>query len=96
MTTQKINFKELLPIGFNTKDMTPERIREIRRLYKVTQKSFADLITVNYETYRSWEEGRRYCSSPGYAILTIAESYPDIFLKNRNKILEKIIGKSVL
>jgi DNA-binding transcriptional regulator YiaG len=73
--------------------MTSQRIKEIRKLFKVTQKSFADLIMVNYETYCSWEEGRRYCSSPGYAILSIAENYPDIFLKNRNKLIQKINHK---
>lgn len=90
MTYKTINFKKLLSIGFDTRNMRPERIRKIRGFYKVTQKSFADLIMVNYETYRSWEEGRRYCSSPGYAILSIAEQYPNIFLKHRSKIISKI------
>ena len=70
----------------NIKIMTPSKIKEIRKQYGVTQVAFADLIGVKFETYRSWKEGRRYTSSPGYAILCIAERHPQILLKNRNKI----------
>lgn len=77
----KKNFRldQLLSIDFNQSDLTPKRIKDIRKIYKATQAAFADLIMVNYETYRSWEEGRRFPSSPGCSILSIAEQYPDIF-----------------
>ena len=78
--------KRPLFLNENIKIMTPSKIKEIRKQYGVTQVAFADLIEVKFETYRSWEEGRRYPSSPGYAILCIAERHPQIILKNRNKI----------
>ncbi len=74
---------------FGNHNMEPKRIRAIRASYKMTQGNFSELIMVNYETYRSWEEARRFPSSPGVAILFIAEKHPKIFLDNRKEILEK-------
>lgn len=84
------DINKLLSISFNSKEMKPDRIRKIRKLYNATQVVFAELIMINYETYRSWEQGKRIPSSPGYAILSIAEQYPDIFLKHRDKIISRI------
>jgi DNA-binding transcriptional regulator YiaG len=75
--------------------MTLDRIKAIRKLYGATQSSFAELIMVNYETYRKWEQGKRFPSSPGYAILCIAESYPKVFLKNWRKIGEQVKGLDI-
>ena len=75
---------------FNHHEMPPKRIKAIRESYKMTQVNFSDLIMVNYETYRSWEEARRFPSSPGAAILFIAEKHPKIFLDNRKEILNKL------
>lgn len=89
--------KTILPIdlykllaGARKGKMTPERIRAIRKLYGITQSNFAELIMVNYETYRKWELGKRFPSSPGYAILCIAETYPKVFLKNWRNIARKV------
>mgnify|MGYP003402883682 CR=1 FL=1 len=68
---RNFNLDKLLSFDFNQSDLTPKRIKDIRKIYKVTQVAFAELIMVRYETYRSWEEGRRVPSSPGYAILRL-------------------------
>lgn len=38
--------------------MQPVRVKEIRRLYGMTQEDFADLIGVAVGTLRDWEQGR--------------------------------------
>ena len=86
----KIDFSQLFKNSLGLRDMTPTRIKTIRKSYKMTQVNFSDLIMVNYETYRSWEEGRRFPSSPGYAILSIAEKHPQIFMQNRMELINKI------
>ena len=78
----------LLEYGAQKSLMTGARIRSIRKSFAMTQVAFSEFIMVGYETYRSWEEGRRIPSSPGYAILVIAEKYPEVFIKNRKEILK--------
>lgn len=80
--------KYLLEYGAKKIKLTPDRIRSIRKHFRLTQIAFSDFIMVGYETYRSWEEGRRYPSSPGCAILLIAEKYPDIFINNRKDVIK--------
>ena len=69
--------------------MTAAKIKSIRKAYGLTQVVFADLLMVNFETYASWEKGRRFPSSPGCAVLVIAEQYPAVFLKRRKDIIKK-------
>lgn len=70
--------------------MTAERIKSIRKAYSLTQLAFADLLGVKFETYASWEKGRRFLSSPGCAVLAIAEKYPNVFLKKRKDIVKRL------
>jgi DNA-binding transcriptional regulator YiaG len=90
----KVFLEYLFEKATNKERMEPLRIKSIRKFYKLTQLAFSDFIMINYETYKSWELGRREPSTPGYAILTIAEKYPEIFLEHRKKILNDINGKS--
>ena len=84
-------FKNLDPSIFLKKElMPPSRISKIRRIYGATQRRFAALLGVKFDTYCSWEQGKRNPSSPGYALLCIAEKYPEIFLKNKESIIESI------
>jgi DNA-binding transcriptional regulator YiaG len=86
-----INFiKYLLEYAVNKSEMTPDRIKAIRKSFNLTQISFSNFIMVGYETYRSWEEGRRFPSSPGYAILVIAEKFPEVFIKNRTDVIKEL------
>lgn len=92
MTSKKTAITELLNY-LEAPYITPmsgKRIREIRKSYGMTQVNFAKLLMVNYETYCSWEKGRRNPSSPGCAILSIAEKYPKVFLENSRDIVKEL------
>ncbi|RYE05576.1 MAG: helix-turn-helix domain-containing protein [Rickettsiaceae bacterium] len=87
--TSKTFIDYLIECKANKEKLTTDRIRKIRKHFNLTQVAFSEFIMVGYETYRSWEEGRRIPSSPGYAILLIAEKYPEVFIKNRKDVIEE-------
>jgi DNA-binding transcriptional regulator YiaG len=69
----------------------PEQLKQTRTIvYRMTQEEFAGLLGVLYETYISWERGRYKPSSPAQALLHIATHHKDLFLQNRQEVLEKI------
>jgi DNA-binding transcriptional regulator YiaG len=70
--------------------MTPKRIKAIRKLYGLTQVAFSDLLRVKYNTYRSWEGGYKYPSSPACALLYVAEKCPKTFLENKDSIISLV------
>ncbi|WPY01892.1 XRE-type DNA-binding domain protein (plasmid) [Candidatus Trichorickettsia mobilis] len=82
--------KYLLEYAVKKAEMTPDRIKAIRKSFNLTQVAFSNFIMVGYETYRSWEEGRRFPSSPGYAVLVIAEQSPEAFIKNRKDVIKDL------
>ncbi|MGI4776359.1 MAG: helix-turn-helix domain-containing protein [Janthinobacterium lividum] len=51
---------------------------------------FAELLGMKYDTLRSWEGGYKSPSSPGRALLYTAEKLPEVFLKNREQIINQI------
>ena len=71
--------------------MSPLRIKKIRKKYGLTQADFADMLSIAYATYCSWEKGVRRPSSPSCALLQIAEKHPAIFLQNRKELVEGIM-----
>lgn len=74
--------------GENQEWYSPKAIREIRRVqYRLTQKEFSNLIGVFQRTYEEWEYGRSRPSSAARRLLLIVRDYPEIFLKNREKII---------
>jgi DNA-binding transcriptional regulator YiaG len=75
---------------FIRQTMQPKRIKEIRSKFGLTQVKFAALLNINYDTLRSWEGGYRTPSSPGFALLLIAEKSPQEFIINRDKILKEV------
>lgn len=89
----KVFLEYLFDTAFKKEQMDPARIKSIRKYFRLTQLAFSDFIMVNYETYKSWEIGRRKPSSPGYAILTIAEKHPEVFSKHRQNIIQDINNK---
>lgn len=69
--------------------LQPSELKEMRLMqYKMTQVDFGRLIGVSEGTYINWEQGRYTPSSPARSLLLIARDYPEIFLKNRKKLLE--------
>ena len=69
--------------------LQPSELKEMRLVqYKMTQVDFGRLLGVSEGTYINWEQGRYTPSSPARSLLLIARDYPDVFLKNRQKLLE--------
>jgi DNA-binding transcriptional regulator YiaG len=81
---------ELIRSGLIKQMMNPTGIKQIRQRYGMTQVKFAALLSLSYDTLRSWEGGYRFPSSPGYALLLIAEKSPETFVKNRKQILKTV------
>jgi transcriptional regulator with XRE-family HTH domain len=80
----------LIRSGLIKEKMPPQRIKNIRKAFGLTQVKFAELLGINYDTLRSWEGGYRYPSSPGCALLVIAEASPEEFIRNKERIINKI------
>ena len=77
-------------------NMSPSRIKEIRKRFGMTQVVFADLLGVVHITYCTWERGVKKPSSPACALLQIAEKHPEVFLVKRREIIKgvmKFFGK---
>lgn len=72
--------------------LQPSELKEMRLVqYKMTQAKFGQLLGVAEGTYINWEQGRYTPSSPAQSLLLIARDYPEVFLKNRQKLLELFI-----
>jgi len=68
--------------------ITSSAIKELRMVqYRLTQAEFARLLMISLPTLQNWERGRYSPSSPARSLLLIAKDYPEIFMKNRKKIL---------
>ena len=87
MTILSEIYSELLQ---SNKWLSPKEIREVRKLYQLTQVNFAKLLHISYHTYKNWEIGHRVPSSPAMALLYIARDHQELFLKERDKILSEI------
>ena len=69
--------------------LQPSELKEMRLdQYKMTQVDFGRLLGVSEGTYINWEQGRYTPTSPAWSLLLMARDYPDIFLKNRKKLLK--------
>jgi len=82
------NFKDFINqtgidfLAFNQK-MTPIRIKNIRKIFNLTQVKFAQVLGVSFHTYKNWEIGHRIPCSPAVALLYIAETQPEAFIKKQ-------------
>jgi len=65
--------------------MTPARIKSIRRIYNLTQVTFAQVLNVSFHTYKNWEIGHRHPCTAAVALLMLAEKNPKLFLKKQLK-----------
>ncbi|MBN6046396.1 helix-turn-helix domain-containing protein [Citrobacter sp. ku-bf4] len=52
------------------------KIKEIRQASGLSQSKFADLISVNVDTLRNWEQGRRSPTGPAKALLRAIANDP--------------------
>jgi DNA-binding transcriptional regulator YiaG len=90
-----LNLAELYSTIAKAKDWySPRALREIRRFhYILTQREFSNLIGVNQRTYEQWESGRVSPPSAARSLLLIVRDYPEIFLKNREKIIRTFLNE---
>ena len=58
-------------------EITPPRIKEIRKKLNLSQSDFALMIGVSISTLQNWEQGRREPDSPAKALLKIASKNPE-------------------
>ncbi|EBO9820228.1 DNA-binding transcriptional regulator [Salmonella enterica] len=52
------------------------KIKEIRQASGLSQSKFAELISVNVDTLRNWEQGRRSPTGPAKALLRAIANDP--------------------
>jgi len=57
-------------------EFTPIDIQHIRSWFLATQRQFARMIGVSYETLRNWETGRRRPHGPARALLRVLDANP--------------------
>lgn len=70
--------------------MTPVRTKAVRASFSLSQSKFADLLGISVRTLQNWEGGYKNSSGPSTALLYLAETQPQAFLKNRKKLLEQV------
>jgi len=78
----KVSFtkKELDALGVEIPpiDLTPERIKGIRKQMKLSQMVFAKLLNVSPSSIKQWEQGKRKPSGSTKVLLELLEKSPDI------------------
>jgi putative transcriptional regulator len=57
-------------------EFTPIDIQHIRGNFLATQRQFARMIGISYETLRNWETGRRRPHGPARALLRVMDANP--------------------
>jgi putative transcriptional regulator len=66
------------PRARDRREFEPIDVREIRGLFDLTRRQFAEMIGISPETLRNWERGRRWPLGPARALLRIAKANPDV------------------
>ena len=57
-------------------EFDPVDVRNIRAKFEATQREFAKLIGISFETLRNWEQGRRRPLGPARALLRAIDADP--------------------
>ena len=70
--------------GHGIVEFTPIDIQHIRASFLATQRQFARMIGVSYETLRTWETGRRRPHGPARALLRIIDANPFVVARALN------------
>jgi putative transcriptional regulator len=62
--------------------MTPYEIKNIRKIYDLSQLSFATMLGISVRTLQNYEIGHRVPSGTACALLKIAKEHPNFFCKH--------------
>jgi putative transcriptional regulator len=65
-------------------EFEPLDVRHIRGKFGATQREFAALIGISWETLRNWEEGRRRPHGPARALLRAIDADPVVLARVLN------------
>jgi putative transcriptional regulator len=68
--------KDPLRSGERVVEFTPIDVQHIRAAFLATQRQFARMIGIRYETLRNWETGRRRPHGPARALLRVVAANP--------------------
>jgi putative transcriptional regulator len=75
--------------GYPILEFEPIDVREIRAQFHATQQMFAQMLGINLQTLRNWEQGRRSPQGPARALLRLAASSPEevarVLLRGRRR-----------
>ena len=65
-------------------------VRDIRYQFHASQRAFAEMLGINVETLRNWEQGRRSPHGPARALLRVAAASPSavarVLLRSRRPV----------
>ncbi len=73
--------KELNELGVKIpkiKDITPEKIKSIRKKVNLSQSVFARLLNVSVSSIRQWEQGKRFPTGATKVLLDLLEKEPHV------------------
>jgi len=59
----------------------PVLVKRIRRKFRVSQSTFANMIGVSVDTLQNWEQGRRSPEGSALALLKVAAADPKMVMK---------------
>jgi putative transcriptional regulator len=65
-------------------EFTPTDVQHIRAAFLATQRQFARMIGIRYETLRNWETGRRRPQGPARALLRVVAANPSAVARALN------------
>ncbi|MBT3877627.1 MAG: helix-turn-helix domain-containing protein [Candidatus Scalindua sp.] len=71
--------KELNELGVKIpeiKEMSPEKIKRIRRNVNLSQTVFARLLNISVSSIRQWEQGKRHPTGPTKVLLDLLDKEP--------------------
>ena len=58
------------------KEMSPEKIKRIRRNVNLSQTVFARLLNISVSSIRQWEQGKRHPTGPTKVLLDLLDKEP--------------------
>lgn len=72
---------------------SPDEIREVRRVFRMSRAQFARFFPVSGETIKGWETGRRNPYGPSSTILAQLKTYTDHVTAEKRAALDRLLNK---
>ena len=65
----------------DVKTFSADEIKQVRKILRMGQKAFADVLGVSHKTVEAWESGKNTPSGPSSRLITILRSDPTLLQK---------------